>query len=515
MKSIFILLIYFAAGTWTGLQAVDTSLEPPTSWKYPPEMPGARVETYRQVGEVKLNAYIFEPKGHTAADRRPAVVFFFGGGWNGGTPGQFLPQALYLAERGMVAIPVDYRVKSRHQVFPQDCLRDAKAAIRWVRANADRLGIDSERIVASGGSAGGHLAAAVALVPGFEDGDHLSVNSMPNALVLYNPAVVLSAVEGRPDLLAEEKLKDIRERMNGRPQEIEPYHFVRSGLPPSLILQGKDDQAVPFPTVELFQKAMVAAGNQCTLKSYEGQPHGFFNPGRGEGKPRAEATRHFHLTMAEADSFLTSLGYLPPKSILESFDAGFDPGHFTTPIPNKNTEVRNGALWTHGNSGGKYPPMVYLPVAGKDITISFRYRHLGEGGWLWFFVDGDDGFGSIDHMLRVKLLRQGVQLEVDSHSLDAGHPMRQKSDRPADPVSKAYRLNEFLPLHNVDLSSKQWHDVKLVFQGETVTISVDGLVWTETLSRPAFDSAKRKLLWMQNGGEEGIELDDIRVDPTQ
>ena len=154
-------------------------------------------------------------------------------------------------------------------------------------------------------------------------------------------------------------------------------------------------------------------------------------------------------------------------------------------------------------------------MAGKDITISFRYRHLGEEGWLWFFVDGDDGFGSIDHMLRVKLLRQGVQLEVDSHSLDAGHSMRQKSDRPADPVSKAYRLNEFLPLHNVDLSSKQWHDVKLVFQGETVTISVDGLVWTETLSRPAFDSAKRKLLWMQNGGEEGIELDDIRVDPTQ
>ncbi len=157
----------------------------------------------------------------------------------------------------------------------------------------------------------------------------------------------------------------------------------------------------------------------------------------------------------------------------ETFDTGFDAKRFTTPIPSKNTEVRDGVLWTHGASGHKYPPMVYLPVKGKDMTISFRYRHLGQGGMLWFFVDGDDGFGSVDHMLRVKLLRSGVKLQVDSHSLNANHPLRQKKNRPADALSKAYRLNEFLPVEKVDLSASKWHQVTLTFKADVVTISLD------------------------------------------
>jgi hypothetical protein len=199
------------------------------------------------------------------------------------------------------------------------------------------------------------------------------------------------------------------------------------------------------------------------------------------------------------------------RPIHETFDAGFDAKRFTTPIPNKYTEVRGGVLWTHGSTGGPYPPMVYLPVDGKDLAISFRYRHLGDGGWLWFFVDGDDGFGSVDHMLRVKLLRDGVVLEVDSHSKDAKHPQRQKGAHPADPVSGAYRLNEFLPVEKVDLTKNAWHEVKLVFGGERVSVNLDGKTWSKALSRPCFNAAKRKLLWMQNGGEQGIEIDDIDV----
>ncbi len=202
-----------------------------------------------------------------------------------------------------------------------------------------------------------------------------------------------------------------------------------------------------------------------------------------------------------------------PIEIHETFGADFDARKFTTPIPNKNTEVRDGVLWTRGSSGGKYPPMVYLPVDGKDLTITFRYRHLGDGGWLWFFVDGDDGFGSVDHMLRVKLLRDGVQLEVDAHSKDEHHPLRQNT-RPADKASGAYRLNEFLPVEKVDLKRNDWREVKLVFQGEQATLSVDGKVWSKTLSRANFNAGKRKLLWMQNGGEKGIEIDDVHVQAT-
>lgn len=202
-----------------------------------------------------------------------------------------------------------------------------------------------------------------------------------------------------------------------------------------------------------------------------------------------------------------------PIEIHETFGADFDARKFTTPIPNKNTEVRDGVLWTRGSSGGKYPPMVYLPVDGKDLTITFRYRHLGDGGWLWFFVDGDDGFGSVDHMLRVKLLRDGVQLEVDAHSKDEHHPLRQNT-RPADKASGTYRLNEFLPVEKVDLKSNDWREVKLVFQGEQATLSVDGKVWSKTLNRANFNAGKRKLLWMQNGGEKGIEIDDVHVQAT-
>jgi acetyl esterase/lipase len=294
------------------LPAAEDLPEPPVSWKYPPEMPGASVEVYREVNGSKLNAYVFTPPQHQASDRRPAVLFFFGGGWKAGTPGQLLPQSLYLAQRGMVAIPCDYRVQSRHGVIPQDCLRDAKAAIRWARANAARLGIDPARIVVAGESAGGHLAAATALVPGFEEGAHPETSSMPNALVLFNPAVLLSPADGHPGLLSEASLASISARTQGRPQEISPYHFIRAGLPPSILFHGTKDEAVPFPTVELFAKAMTAAGNRCELKAYEGQPHGFFNPGRGQGEPRAEANRCFHRTIRELDAFFVSLGYLTP-----------------------------------------------------------------------------------------------------------------------------------------------------------------------------------------------------------
>lgn len=203
-----------------------------------------------------------------------------------------------------------------------------------------------------------------------------------------------------------------------------------------------------------------------------------------------------------------------PAVLHETFGADFDAKRFTTPIPNKNTEMRDGVLWTRGSSGGKYPPMVYLPVEAKDLTITFRYRHLAAGGWLWFFVDGDDGFGSVDHMLRVKLLRDGIQLQVDSHSKDPNHPQRQKTDRPPDKVSGAYRLNEFLPLDKLDLTANTWREVRLVFCGERVDVSIDGKLWSKTLERPCFNAAKRKLLWMQNGGEQGIELDDIHVTAT-
>ena len=117
-------------------------------------------------------------------------------------------------------------------------------------------------------------------------------------------------------------------------------------------------------------------------------------------------------------------------------------------------------------------------------------------------------------MLRVKLLREGVQLQVDAHSKDANHPLRQGNGRPPDKKSGAYRLNEILPLEKVDLTANTWREVKLIFRGEEVIITLGGQTWSKTLKRANFNAAKRQLLWMQNGGEVGIELDDIQVTST-
>src|SRR5262245_22878319 len=164
---------------------------------YPPSLPGAAVETYKSVGDTKLNLYVYYPPGHKSTDQRAAIVFFFGGGWTGGSPVQFEQHCKHLASRGMVAMTADYRVASRHQVKAVRCVADAKSAIRFVRKEAGRLGVDPNRIVAAGGSAGGHIAACSGVIQGFEESsEDPTVISAPNAMALFNPAVVLAAAEG-------------------------------------------------------------------------------------------------------------------------------------------------------------------------------------------------------------------------------------------------------------------------------------------------------------------------------
>jgi acetyl esterase/lipase len=276
---------------------------------YPPDMPGAKEELYKTVGETRLKLYVFQPKDLKPGDKRPAVVFFFGGGWQNGSPRQFLPQSKYLATRGIVAIAADYRVASRHQVKAVECVKDAKSAIRYVRANAARLGIDPNKIVAAGGSAGGHLAACTGTIAGLDEpNEDPRVSSRPNAMLLFNPAVVLAPLEGVK--LDQKRLADLGERMGIEPRELSPYHHVTKGAPPAAIFHGTDDQLVPHASVAAFAKAMKDAGNRCELYSYEGQGHGFFNYGR-------ERNIMFVETLRQADKFLASLGYVQGEPTLE------------------------------------------------------------------------------------------------------------------------------------------------------------------------------------------------------
>ena len=279
---------------------------------YPPEMEGTTSEVYRTVDDVELRMYFCNPEGHTADDRRPAIVFFFGGGWRSGSPQQFLPQCRYLAERGMVAAVANYRVATRHGVTAHECVEDAKSAVRWLRANADRLGVDPDRIAAGGGSAGGHLAAATATLPG-HDPDPDGVSPVPNALVLFNPATVLAPVDGDPPPTEEERERfaALEERFGAAPESMSPFHHLRAGLPPTILFHGQADQTVPHSTADRFCRGLREHGNRCDFVSYHEQGHGFFNFGRGEdGENR---NKWYDDTVSRMDGFFYSLEWLDPK----------------------------------------------------------------------------------------------------------------------------------------------------------------------------------------------------------
>jgi acetyl esterase/lipase len=273
---------------------------------YPPQMESTQIEVYKTAGDVKPRLWIYTPERQKPGDERAAIVFFFGGGWRSGSPKQFEPHCKYLASRGMVAIAADYRVASRHQVKAKECVADAKSAVRWIRQHAQSLGIDPNRIAAGGGSAGGHLAACTGFVPGFdESSEDATVSSVPNALVLFNPAVMLAPVEGqRP--LNPERAGDLHERMGTDPVQLSPFHHVKADAPPTIIFHGRDDSAVPYRTVELFAEAMEKVGARCKLLGYEGQGHGFFNYGRRDNEM-------YRRTLAAMDEFLTELRYLEAK----------------------------------------------------------------------------------------------------------------------------------------------------------------------------------------------------------
>jgi len=250
----------------------------------------ARVETYRKIDSTELKLWIFGESDPKA--KKPAIVFFFGGSWNSGSPDHFENQARHFASRGMIAITPDYRVRSRQGVQVVECVKDAKAAIAWVRENAQRLGIDPDKIAASGGSAGGHLAASTGTISGFGSDER------PNAMILFNPACTLAPIEGwQPSGIRPGQLS--AKRFGVEAQVISPAHHIGPHTPPTLILHGKADTTVPYASVVAFESAMKQAGRPCKLVGYDGAEHGFFNRGADYSK-----------TLAEADGFLVELGWI-------------------------------------------------------------------------------------------------------------------------------------------------------------------------------------------------------------
>jgi acetyl esterase/lipase len=203
---------------------------------------------YKKTPQEDMYMYLLRPAGNSIK-ALPAIVYFTGGGWvNGNVEGQ-IPNAAWFRDKGIIGIDADYRVKSRHGTTPVECIQDAKSAIRYVRAHARELGIDPERIIAAGGSAGGHLAACTVLDGGDTPGEDLTISSKPDALVLHNP--VLGEGFGS-DFFAD------------HPQ-FSPILNVKKGWPPTILSNGTKDNTTSFEVAEKFTGLMQKAGNICEL----------------------------------------------------------------------------------------------------------------------------------------------------------------------------------------------------------------------------------------------------------
>ena len=122
------------------------------------------------------------------------------------------------------------------------------------------------------------------------------VSAVPNALVLFNPALVLAPLDGYQ---SEGKGKITEWRMGTKPENISPAHHIYKGAPPTIIFHGKTDTTVPYITAEAFTAEMIKVGNRCELAGYEGANHSFFNTVKWRDD-----------TIKRMDQFLKSLGYL-------------------------------------------------------------------------------------------------------------------------------------------------------------------------------------------------------------
>lgn len=252
---------------------------------------GQKLIPYKQIDTTRLYLEVYVPEGFDKAGKLPALVFFFGGGWNSGDRSQFRNHAVYFSQKGMVCILADYRTRNKNNTTPFESLKDARSAMRFVRQNAAQLGVDPEKIVASGGSAGGHLAAATATAGGFDDpADDVTISCVPNAMVLYNPVI-----DNGPGGYGYERVGEAYKNFS-------PLHNLHHGVPPAIIFLGTKDHLIPVETVLYFQKVMERIGSRCDVKLYEGQGHGFFNSQHAE---------YYAKTVAETELFLQSLGYLP------------------------------------------------------------------------------------------------------------------------------------------------------------------------------------------------------------
>ena len=255
--------------------------------------PAGKVYTYKESGGTKRELEVYFPKGHDPTKAKvPGIIFFHGGGWGGGTRDAFKYQCDYFASRGLVAATVTYTLAKgdalkgmeKGQSRKRICVPDAKSAIRWFKANADELGIDPKRIIAGGGSAGGHISLVATHNPGLNDpADDKSIDTSVAAMVLFNPAL---------------------KRSDDSDPDINVIQWLNPKSPPAIAFFGDKDGWLKGWN-PAYEKWKGFEGSKTVTEMAPGQGHAFFNY-----QPWAD------LTLISADRFLAKLGLLKGEPTL-------------------------------------------------------------------------------------------------------------------------------------------------------------------------------------------------------
>jgi len=270
-------------------RAAASNPKTPKPWIMPPAPEGVVIEkdVAYITAESAEKADLYLPANRAADVRSPAVLMIHGGGWEGGdkcAPREF-NIGTNLALNGYVGLSINYVLATPERTTWPRNLQECKTAVRWLRKNAERLQIDAEHIGVIGGSAGGHLAAMVALTGPADGFDPPAPDEAISCRVqcgvdLYGPSDLLLY---RPSVTMLGKTRDEAPELYGAASSVT---YVDHDDPPMLILHGTADKTVLVEQSELLAEALRKAGVEHELVIVEGARHSFhFEPPQRDLRP--------------------------------------------------------------------------------------------------------------------------------------------------------------------------------------------------------------------------------------
>jgi acetyl esterase len=361
LMKVKLLLIAFFYVTTLGLRAENVKIEKSDSLislegvKESYKLTGLNLKNlsekvlYKKTPQEDLYLYVLRPVNKPTKPVA-AIIYFVGGGWVKGSVEYQLMVSAWWRDQGIIAITADYRVQSRHNTSPLECIADAKSAVRYVRSHAAELGVDPNKIIVGGGSAGGHIAACTFLDGGDEKGEDLSVSTKPNALVLHNPVLG----EGfRPDFFKEHP-------------EFSPINNVKPGWPPTILSHGTKDTTVPYSGAVNFTKKMKKAGNDVQLITVKDAEHSCDWP---------VSNPNFLPTLTEMTQFLVRHGFVNPNLVTVL------PVAQDSLFPKKDYAPDYVIDWSKNHYKEKISEFRAQPIPANSIVM--LGNSLTEGGKKW------------------------------------------------------------------------------------------------------------------------------------